>query len=130
MEKKNIVIGCVWIFLFLALGSFLEMKPGVGEDWKESTMRHLWKTAHLHGGLFGILNLLYGLIISNRKLSGKVIFAGSILAVIGAIIFPISLFLGGISLTLVKAAPLGGLSMIAAWAIMSYAVITCTCEDS
>ncbi len=86
-------------------------------------MRNLWKTAHLHGAIFGVLNIVYGLLISKLGLKGKLISIGSVLAVLGALIFPIALFLGGINLKFAYAAPLGGVSMIIAWAIISYTLV-------
>lgn len=63
MSKKNIISGSILIFLFLVLGAILKAKGASGgEEWKQSTMRHLWRVAHVHGGLFGMLNLLFGLV--------------------------------------------------------------------
>ncbi|MFQ5905307.1 MAG: hypothetical protein ACE5JA_01920 [bacterium] len=122
MARKNMVIGALWIFLFMILGSVLEFKLGAGEEWLQSPMRQLWKTAHLHGAIFGILNIIYALLITRMKLNGKTISAGSILALAGALVFPTSLFLAGIFYNFVYAAPFGGVSMILAWLLMSLAL--------
>jgi uncharacterized membrane protein YgdD (TMEM256/DUF423 family) len=124
MEKKNLVIGSLWIFLFTLLGFVLETKAMAGEEWKQSTMRMLWKTAHFHGAIFGILNISYGLLISTLNLKGRAISLGSFLAVLGALVFPMALFLGGINMKFAYAAPLGGIGMILAWGMMSYTIIT------
>ena len=129
MYKKNLVIGSIWIVLFLMLGGFLEVKLGTaGPEWFQSSMRSFMKTAHLHGAMFGVLNLLYALLIKNFKLEGGLIAAGSWLAVIGALIFPVALFLAAFAEGVVKAAPLGGASMILAWLAMAYTMITTDSE--
>ncbi len=121
--KKNLIIGALWVFLFTALGFILEMKLRAGDVWLKSVTRELWRTAHLHGGTFGILNLVYGLIL--LKVSGlpKIAAVGSWLAVLGALIFPTSLFLAGITMPAAYAAPVGGACMIAAWACMFFALL-------
>jgi uncharacterized membrane protein YgdD (TMEM256/DUF423 family) len=109
--------------MFMILGAYLEIKLGAGDEWKESMTRGMWKTAHLHGAIFGILNIVYGLLIRNLKLDGKLIKTGSIFAVIAALLFPVGLFLGGINFKFVYIAPIGGLCMIIAWAIMFYKLL-------
>ena len=124
MGKKNLIIGSLWIMIFMMLGAYLEMRLGTGgKEWQDSLTRGMWKTAHLHGAIFGILNILYGLLIKIFDFDDKVINTGSILAVLGASLFPVSLFLGGISFKFVYAAPIGGLCMIIAWFLMSYKII-------
>lgn len=130
MGKKNLIIGGIWIVLFLALGGFLEMKLGTaGPEWFESSMRSFMKTAHLHGALFGILNILYALLIKNYRLSGTFVSAGSWLAVVAAVIFPVALFAAGFNEALVKVAPLGGASMILAWVAMAVSLFSANAED-
>lgn len=123
MEKKNILLGNLLLLLFMILGVYLEMKLGSGSEWKESARKALWKTAHLHGALFGILNILYGLLIRNFKLFGKIIWMGSIFAFLGGLLFPGALFLGGIYFKAIFIAPLGGLCMICGWIIMFYKLL-------
>ena len=125
MSKKNIVAGSVLIFLFLVLGAVLKSKGAAGgEEWKQSTIRHLWRVAHVHGGLFGVLSLLFGLVIDNLKLKGMILSVGSTLVVIGAIIFPGSFFLAGfLGKKILFLSHLGGMCMIIAWVILAYAII-------
>ena len=118
------IVGALWIFLFMVLGSILELRLGAGEEWLQSSMRQFWKTAHLHGGIFGMLNILYALVIRRMKLSGKTIAAGSILAIVGTVIFPIGLFFAGIMYNFVYVVPLGGLCMILAWLLMFLTITT------
>lgn len=123
MEKKNVVVGAIVIFLFLLLGIVLQMKMHAGEQWKQSMMHHLWKTAHLHGLGFGILNVLYGLVVGRFQLKGKATTTGGVLAIIGGIIFPIGLFLGGIMPAFLKLLSIGAFSMLLAWAIITFVLI-------
>ena len=124
MEKKNLIVGSLWVMIFMVLGAYLEMQLGTdGKEWQGSLARGMWKTAHLHGAIFGILNILYGLLIKSLNFEDKIINTGSIFAILGALLFPVSLFLGGISFKFVYVAPIGGLCMIVAWLIMSYKII-------
>lgn len=124
MEKKNLIIGSLWILLFMVLGAYLEMRLGTGgKEWQDSLTRGMWKTAHLHGAIFGILNILYGLLIKGLNFDDKIINTGSIFAILSALLFPVSLFLGGINFKFAYIAPIGGLCMIIAWLIMSYKII-------
>ncbi len=122
MGKKNLIIGSLWIMLFMLLGGFLETKLADAE-WKKTMAHHLLVSAHIHGGMFGVLNVLYGILIGKLRLSGTGIAAGSWLSIAGALIFPIFM-MGTLVLDPLKfAIPLGGLSMILAWAIMFYSVL-------
>jgi uncharacterized membrane protein YgdD (TMEM256/DUF423 family) len=121
MEKKNILTGSLLIAAFLLMGAYLETQLGSGLEWKTSARHAFWKSAHVHGLGFGILNILYGFLLKNYCKQNNVILAGSFLAILGALL-PIALFLAGIQKDLKVIAPVGGISMVSAWFVMVYSI--------
>lgn len=122
MEKKNIFTGAILITLFLILGAYLESQLGAGILWKTSPRHGFWKTAHIHGIGFGILNILYALMLKNYTSGKGILQIGSYLAIIGSFL-PIGLFLAGIQEDLKFLAPVGGLGMVSAWVVLTYSLL-------
>jgi len=124
MERKNLILGSILISLFTLLGFYLETQLGAGAEWQNSTRHHMWKTAHLHGNLFGVLNIIYGLLIFYlKKPADSFLKTGGLLAFTGGILFPFALFMGGVIPQLVYLAPIGGLCMIVSWFLLSFTLI-------
>ena len=121
MERKNLIVGMACVIVFMCLGAFLEMNHLT--KWVGGMTRGMWSLAHAHGTLFGVLNIIIGLLIINLKLDGKAMRIGSILAIVGVLVFPLGLFLDGINMKFEFIAPLGGLSMIAAWVLTLYSAM-------
>jgi uncharacterized membrane protein YgdD (TMEM256/DUF423 family) len=121
MERKNIITGVTLIALFLLMGAYLESQLGAGLMWKTSPRHGFWKMAHIHGLGFGILNILYGLLLKNYGDDKKLLNWGSYLAVAGAFM-PAGLFLAGIQTELKFLAPVGGISMVFAWLVLVWSV--------
>ena len=121
MERKNYLTGAIFVFLCLMIG-FAFHFVGRGEEVKD--LRHLWKAAHVHGMGFAFLNIFYGLLIQNIKLKGKIIATGSVLAVVGCVVFPTSLFFAGFNREIAKLALGGTIPMAIAWVIMTYAIVS------
>lgn len=127
MEKKNYIVGALWIMLYMLIGVYFEAMIAQGkiQDLMQSQAGHFLKSAHVHGGMFGMLNILYGFLAHRTHSSGTLINVGTWLAVVGALVFPVALFLAGaVHPMIIRVAPLGALSMIAAWGIMSYLLLT------
>lgn len=123
MEKKNLIVGGLWLAIFMFLGFILEVKLASGEPWLSSETRVLWRTAHVHGNLFGILNLVLGLLVN--RLGARRAFAASCwFAFLAALLFPTSLFLGSFARPALYIAPVGGWLMILAWVLTAFGVIT------
>ena len=118
MERKNIITGIAVLVFYLVLGAYLKTQLGSGEEWIKSMQHGLWKAAHVHGAIFGILNILFGLLIATFSLQGNLIKIAGILAVVGAIFMPFGLFLTGIAAVFQVMTPIGGFSMILAWILM------------
>jgi uncharacterized membrane protein YgdD (TMEM256/DUF423 family) len=123
MERKNIIVGVVLVLLFLVLGAYLESQLGAGILWKTSPRHGLWKMAHIHGIGFGILNILFGLLVKNYGNGKNIANLGGYLAIAGSLL-PIGLFLAGIQSELKFLAPVGGFSMVLAWFVLTYTVVT------
>ena len=123
MERKNIITGVVLIALFLMLGAYLESQMGAGVLWKTSPRHGFWKMAHIHGIGFGILNILYAFVFKSYAGQNKITNIGSSLCILGSFL-PAGLFLAGIVPELMYMAPVGGLSMVSAWAVLAYSLLT------
>lgn len=93
--RKNIVFGWIFILLSLFFGVFLELKLadpqwGTGDT---RVLRKLFKDAHAHAIGLAVLNLLYGLTIDAAGISDAMKNQGAWLAIIGAVVFPLSMIL-------------------------------------
>ena len=123
MERKNIITGIAVLVFFLVLGAYLKSQIGSGEEWMKSMRHGMWKAAHVHGSIFGMLNILLGLLIGAFSLNGGLVRAASLLAVAGAIFMPFGLFLTGVASAFKVLTPVGGLAMIGAWVLIGVAYI-------
>jgi len=118
--RANLTFGWIWILLFMAFGGFLEMKL-LDEAWAAQFLeptRALWRSAHVHGLLLSFYNLFYGMLIDNANLSERAKRGGSVHAIIGAIVLPVSLFLSAFYPPSRYLAALGGLAVIGSAAVM------------
>ena len=118
--KKNIKFAWIWILFGLLLGMFLEFKmndPNWGKDATEFTRMFL-KTAKIHGLLLAFLNIFYGLSIDKVNLNEGMKKTGSLLMLLGTIIFSGSLFLGAFYMKFAYFAPLGAVCLVISVLIM------------
>ncbi|MFQ5815863.1 MAG: hypothetical protein ACE5G7_05145, partial [Candidatus Hydrothermarchaeaceae archaeon] len=119
--RANVKFGWIWILLFTAFGGFLEIRL-LDEVWAEQFLaptRALWRSAHVHGLLLAFYNIFYGIQIDGTNLTERVKRGGSVHAIIGAIVLPISLFLSAFYYPLRYLAALGGLAVIASAVVMA-----------
>jgi len=119
---KNIKFAWVFLVLFTVFGAFLEVKL-LDEEWAaEFTLpqRRLWRSAHVHGLLLAFLNMFYGLMIDKANLTDKQKRAGSAHAILGAVVLPLSLLFAGFFPLARYLAPVGGLAIIFAGALIAY----------
>jgi len=113
--KKNMIFGFAYIIITVGLGMFLANKLGSNDpDWANSMAHHLLKTAHVHGNLESVLNIIIGFLLcrygSKTLMLTKV---ASITAIIAAVFHSGMLFLGGAGvLVALKLAPVGAFSML------------------
>lgn len=97
--RFNIVLGLIALiaatFIGFALGQSLEpyYKAGYGQI---TFWRYLTKAGHTHGMLFGVINILFGLLIERSGGSDRLKRAASILAALG-LLLPLGVSLRGIT---------------------------------
>ncbi len=118
--RNNIKFGWIWILIFTAFGGFLEVRL-LDAVWAEQFLaptRALWRSAHVHGLLLSFYNIFYGIQIDKVNLTDKAKRGGSVHAIIGAIVLPISLLFSAFYPPLRYLTALGGLAIIGSAVIM------------
>ena len=124
--KKNMLFGFIYMIVTVGLGMLLANKLG-GSDpqWFDSMTRKLLKTAHVHGNLEAVLNVIIGFVICRYGSPTRAISrAASVLAINGAIFHSGMLFMGGLGVpVMTKVAPLGAISMLLAVVLMVVVVL-------
>jgi hypothetical protein len=122
--KKNMVFGFSYFITTLLLGLFLAFKAKTGgAAWHESEQHEWLGTAHVHGNLESLLNIVIGYILCHLEVPAGLAGIVSILLLVAAIFHSGMLYLTGLGLeAAVNLAPIGALSLIAAMAMMAYLV--------
>lgn len=120
--EKNVKFGWIWLGLFIILGGYLLMR--VADPAWGGMQRMVWRAAHVHGNLLGIVNILYGLAIDKVKIADGLKQTGSWLAIVGTILFVGSLFLMPFYSQLAMVELIGGAAVILAVLIMAYGQLT------
>lgn len=117
------VFGFAYMVIIVGLGMFLASQLQARDpNWANSPMRHMFKAAHAHGNLEGLINIVVGFLICrygsvNLNLSK----AASALAIVAAIFHSGVLFLGGLGIAAATSlAPVGAIAMVLTAAIMAY----------
>lgn len=120
--KKNIVFGFAFFITTLILGMYLAIKAQSGDPaWEESPAHEILGTAHAHGNLESVLNILIGYILCQLEAPPAIIKIASILLLIGAIFHSGMLYLTGVGVTAaINIAPVGAISLIVTMALMVY----------
>lgn len=71
LRRRHLRFGWTALLAFSALGAVLELlhalKVGVYLDVGNETRRSLWRLAHAHGVLLGLLNVAFGLSLSHLR---------------------------------------------------------------
>ncbi len=105
----------------MIFGFYLELKLA-NQQWFAEPFgipRQFYRSAHVHGNLLAVLNLLYALFIGTAALSDSLKRWGSYLMVAGSVLIPVGILVlaaGGPPFL----SPLGAISTILAVAIMAY----------
>ncbi|OIO54022.1 MAG: hypothetical protein COX57_13445 [Alphaproteobacteria bacterium CG_4_10_14_0_2_um_filter_63_37] len=121
LGKKNMIFGLAYFLTTLALGMFLASKMGSGgPEWANSMQRAVLKAAHAHGNLEAVLNIVLGFLLCRFGApSVRLAQVASVLLIVGALGHSGMLYLGGLGLsTAFNLTPIGGISLIAAIALM------------
>ncbi|HEX7602968.1 MAG TPA: hypothetical protein VF316_15230 [Polyangiaceae bacterium] len=98
LAQRHLRAGWIALAVYLTLGIALEalhgFKVGLYLDVGNETRRLLFRLAHAHGTLLGIVNILYGLTVRTVPDSGRPLASGSLLAAL--VLLPLGFFAGGI----------------------------------
>ncbi len=122
--KKNMVFGFTYFITTLLLGLYLARKGMTGgKEWHESETHEMLVTAHVHGNLESVLNIVVGYILCQLEVSAGLAGIVSILLLVAAIFHSGMLYLTGLGIgAAINLAPVGALSLISAIAMMAYLV--------
>lgn len=114
--KKNMVFGLFYLTLTLALGMYLSNRLGTGDpEWLQSQARAILRSAHAHGNLEAVLNIVLGYLLVRLGFEMWIARAVSILLIIGAVFHSGMLYLGGLGLVAAaKLTPIGAFSLLLA----------------
>ncbi len=119
--KKNILFGLVYFLATLALGLFLANKGQAADpEWAQSTAKHLLGTAHSHGNLEALLNIIFGYMICQLgDPAATLTKATSILLIMGAALHSGTIYLAGAGMGFALTfTPIGAISTVVGVALM------------
>ena len=124
VARRHLVCGWWAVFVFLLLGSALEILHGYKVDWYldvDNSMRRLMLTlAHAHGTLLGILNVIFGLSLRqlpwkarSRSVASAALLGSTVLLPGGFLLGGVVIYAGdpGLGILLV---PVGALALLVA----------------
>lgn len=98
--RRHLQIGWWSLFVFAALGLVLESFHGFKFraylDVSNETRRLMWRLAHAHGTLLGVVHVLFGLLLGNGIASFRNVRTISIALIGAGVLLPLGFFLGGI----------------------------------
>ena len=101
-SRRHLRFGWWSLLAFLSLGFTLEMlhgfKVGLYLDASNETRRLMWTLAHAHGGLFGVIHILFGLYLRVAPEAAPRRLPAVSISLIGAsLLLPGGFFLGGVT---------------------------------
>jgi len=98
--KKNIVLGFAYLVATLSLGFYMAyamFASGERATWLNSAAHALIKTAHVHGNLESVVNIIGGLVICLfGSRTPRLCKTASILLILGAVFHSGMFYLGGL----------------------------------
>ena len=100
--RRHLRFGWWSLLVFLSLGFTLEMlhgfKVGLYLDGSNETRRLMWTLAHAHGGLFGVIHILFGLYLRVAPEAAPRRLPAVSISLIGAsVLLPGGFFAGGVT---------------------------------
>lgn len=119
--KKNILFGLGYFLTTLGLGMYLGSKLNQGDPtWLDSSAHHLLATAHAHGNLESLLNIVLGFLLCRLTAQGtRLAEVSSGLLLLGAVFHSGMLYLAGLGIPIaLKLAPVGAFAIILGIALM------------
>ena len=99
--RRHLRLGWWWLLIFAALGLALEafhgFKVSAYLDVSNETRRLMWRLAHVHGTLLGVIHILFGLTLKamGEAPTGRVRSTSLALQWAGSLL-PAGFFLGGV----------------------------------
>lgn len=95
---RHLRVGWWCLAVYIALGIALEAlhatKAGLFLDVGNETRRLMFRLAHAHGTLIGLVNVAYGLTLERRPRAASPLASAGLLA--GLVLVPLGFFLGGV----------------------------------
>jgi hypothetical protein len=129
--NEHVRWGWVMIFVFVVLGVALEamhaFKVGIYLDADQATRRLMWRLAHAHGTLLGVLNLVLASTAPRLRFGPRAGRVASLSLRVATLLMPAGFFLGGLWLhggdpgLGVLLVPLGGVLLVVAMALCARA---------
>ncbi len=119
--KKNILFGLAYFLTTLGLGIFLANQLNEGaSEWLDSPSHYLLATAHAHGNLESLLNIVLGFLLCRfGAKAGKLSEATSGLLLLGAVFHSGMLYLAGLGVgAALNLAPVGAFFVVLGVACM------------
>ena len=100
--RRHLRFGWWSLLVFLTLGFVLELlhgfKVGLYLDVSNETRRLMWRLAHAHGGLLGLIHVAFGLCLRVApELASHRLPATSVCLIGASILLPGGFFLGGVA---------------------------------
>lgn len=98
--RRHLRIGWWALFVFAALGLVLESLQGFKVaaylDVSNDTRRTMWRLAHTHGTLLGVINVLFALTLRSSAVTPAAASRISITLTGATLLLPLGFFLGGV----------------------------------
>src|SRR5437773_3818177 len=99
--RRHLQIGWWSLFVFAGLGLLLEFfhgfKIGAYLNVSNETRRLMWRLAHAHGALLGVVNVLFGLMLRDGTTNFRNVRTISMTLTGASVLLPLGFFLGGVS---------------------------------
>lgn len=128
--RRHIIVGWIALCVFACVGTTLEalhgFKVGAYLDVGNETRRLMWRLAHAHGALLGVVHILWGLTSSHLRIGSA--WTSRLLAV-GLVLLPLGFFLAGINVyggdpgVFIFMVPPGALSFVLALVLATKAAL-------
>lgn len=124
LGKKNMVFGFFYFVCTLGLGMYLAQKMGSGGPlWASSKVHHVLATAHVHGNMEALLNIVVGYLLLRLPIKVAIGNAVSGLLIAGAVLHSGMFYITGLGLDgMTILAPAGAAFIVLAMALMGIGV--------
>lgn len=124
ISKRHLVIGWWCLAVFMSLGIVLECLHAleVMQYLTNETRQMMWRLAHAHGTLLGLLNIAFAVSVDRFELQAQKI--ESRLLIVGTVLLPGGFFAGGVTTYASDPGPGVWIVPLGAFAALAAVVIT------